>query len=286
MKYGIKALIVSLCLLAVAGCNRVTVPPAHLGKILSPDGYSTEVKQTGKYTIGMREELVLLDTSTQTVSETMRVKMLDRMDLQFEIRFRTRIGGGDKTINSMFNDIKVQDNLVSLQQVYGVYGRDMVQTVARSVVGKYRTEDVGTNFDQINKDLQIKLKEAMANSPLEVSNVTLANLKYPDVITQAIEKQSERELAIKTEENQQAIEMVKRENSLKLAQAQREIDLTVARTLRDQNEITAAGISPNLLAYEALKVQALMAENKNVVFAPYQAFGTPGMSNKVFNGGN
>ncbi|MNE78382.1 hypothetical protein D3C80_1747830 [compost metagenome] len=123
----------------------------------------------------------------------------------------------------------------------------------------------------------------MANSPLEVSNVTLGNLRYPDVITTAIEKQSERRLAIETETNQQAIETTKRTNQLALAQLDRDIELTRARTLRDANSITADGLSPMLLAYKALDVQAEMAKNNSAVFVPYEAMGNTGLSNRIFN---
>jgi len=284
-----KLLALGLIAAALVGCDRVTVPPATKGKIMSTDGYSADVKETGRYWLFFSEKMVLLDTSTQTYSEKMNVKMADDLTLIFDVRFRTRIAGNDKVISAMFNDIRPQQSddssvlEVSLPMVYKVYGSAVVQNAARSIVSKYRTEEVAANFDKITQDMQKLLVERMANSPLEVSNITLGNLDYPDVITKAIEAQSERELAIKTEANNQAVEMVKKTNELKLAQADYEIRMTRANALRDENKTTAEGLNPMLLEYRKLEVMEQMTKNNNAVFVPYDALGNPGLSNKMFN---
>lgn len=286
MKFITALKTAALALLAtvmLTGCSFETIPPAYKGKILTTSGYNPEILEPGKLTTWGRDKLILLETGTRTVTETITVKMDDKLDLTFDVRMRTRIGGSDKALNGMFNDIQVKEDTVSLPQIYAVYGLDVVQSTARSIVGKYKTEDVGANFDKITSELQERLVKNMANSPLEVSNVTLGNLQYPKVITDAIEKQSERKLAIETETNQQAIETVKRENQLKLAQLDQDVELTKARTLRDANQITANGLSPLLLQYRALDVQSEMAKNNSAVFVPYEALGTTGFSNRVFN---
>ena len=258
------------------------MPPASKGKILSTTGYSADVKETGKYLLWGRDEMVVLDTSTQIMAESVSVKMQDNMTLDFQVRFRTRIAGNDKVINAMFNDITHENYVVALPRVYSVYGKDVVQSVARSVVGKYKTEDVGVNFDQITADLHAELVKRMVNSPLEVSNITLANIQYPDVIVKAIEAQQERKLAIETEANNQAVEMVKKENELKLAQADYEIRMTKAKALRDENKTTAEGLNSMLLEYRRLEVLESMTKNNNAVFVPYEGLGSSGVSNRMF----
>ncbi|MFK4132405.1 SPFH domain-containing protein [Pseudomonas luteola] len=280
---------IAIAIAATTGCSRATVPPAAKGKIVSTEGYSKDIKGTGRYWLFWNEKLVILDTSTQTYTERMSVKMADEQTLTFDVRFRTRIAGDDKTINTMFNDIRpvatsdsnVQE--VSLVNVYNVYGSATVQNAARSVISKYRTEEVAANFDKITNDMQAELTKRMINTPLEVSNITLGNLDYPKVISEAIEKQAERELAIKTEQNNQAVEMVKKTNALKLAQADYDIRMTRAKALRDENAMTAAGLSPMLLEYRKLEVMEKMTENKNSVFVPYDALGQSGLSNRVFS---
>jgi hypothetical protein len=277
-----SAALAMIAVVALQGCSFEVIPPAFKGKVLTTSGYNKEILEPGKTTLYGRDELVLLETGTRTVAETITVKMDDKLDLTFDVRFRGRIGGNVTVLNTMFNDIQVKDRRVTLQQVYGVYGMDVVQSVSRSVVGKYKTEDVGANFDKITTELAERLTKAMANSPLEVSNITLGNLKYPEVITAAIEKQSERRLAIETETNQQAIETTKRTNSLALSLLDRDIELTRAKTLRDTNAITADGLSPMLLAYKALDVQSEMAKNDKAVFVPYESLGNPGLANRIY----
>lgn len=273
----------------LAGCDRV--PPGYKAKIVSSSGYSQEIKEPGKYKMWGSEELVLLETATQTMSVPMVVKMADDLDLEFSVNFRTRAVSNEKVLNSLFNDITYDVyemdgesvKIISLKKVYGVYGADVLKNISRSVVGKYRVSEINANYDKINDDLQIQLRNAMKNNPLEVSNVTLADVKWPKVITDAIEKQQERELAIKTEENEQAIAMVKKTNQLAQAQADRQIELTRATTIRDQNRLISEGINPNLLAYKALEVQEKMAENDNAVFVPYESLNQPGLSNRIYS---
>lgn len=268
---------------SMVGCSRETVPPAAKGKILSTAGYSADVKETGKYWLWFSEEMVVLDTSTQTMAENLSVKMADDLTLTFQVRFRTRIHGSDNVINAMFNDIKHQNYQVTLPMVYGVYGKDVVQNTARSVVGKYKVKEVANNFDKINTDLQKALAENMKNSPLEMSNVTIGSIQYPKVITDAIEKQQERELAIQTEANEQAVKIVQKDNELKLALADYEIRMTKAKAIRDENKLTAEGLNPMLLEYRKLEVLETMTKNNNAVFVPYDALGDSGLNTRMFS---
>lgn len=282
MKRIMAALLV-MATLVLGGCGYSTVPPAAKGKILSTTGYSPGVYETGKYLLWGRDEMVILDTSTQTYGEAISVKMMDNLDLKFTVKFRTRIAGDEKVINSMFNDIKHQDYQVTLPMVYKVYGQDVVQSTARSVVGKYTTEEVAANFDKITADLYTQLTAKMKGSPLEMSNITLANLDYPDTVDAAYNAQAERKLEIETEANRQAVNMVKKTNELALARANYDIEMKKAETLRDTNATTGAGLSDKLLAYRALEVQEKMAENKSAVFVPYDAIGSSGLSNRIYS---
>jgi regulator of protease activity HflC (stomatin/prohibitin superfamily) len=266
----------------LAGCEVSTVPPAAKGKILSSSGYSADVKETGKYWLFGFKNMVILDTSTRMISENINVKMSDNLDLPFQLHFRTRIQGDDKTINAMFNDITHDDYQVSLDKVYQVYGRNVVTNAARSVMSKYKVAEVAVNFEKINNDIYAEINKRMVGSPLEVSDVTLANISYPPVITQAVEKQQERELAIVTEKNQQAIEMLKKENQLKLADADYAIRVKKAEAVREENRITSEGLSTTLLHYRNLEVMEKLAESQNKVFVPYQALGEVGVSNTMF----
>lgn len=278
-----KMLCVMMLAVAMVGCSKVTVPPAAKGKVLSAAGYSTDVKETGKYWLWWTEDMVILDTSTQTVAEDITVKMKDDLTLGLKVRFRTRISGNDKVINAMFNDIKHKDYRVSLPMVYSVYGADVVQATARSVLSKYAIPEVSSNYDKISQELTSALRQAMENSPLEVSNITMADLDYPSQITDAINKQNERKFAIQTEENNQAVEMVKKRNEMELANADYNIRMKRAETLRDENLKTAAGLNPMLIQYRQLDVMEKMVGSDNKVFIPYESLTNVGVQNRIYN---
>lgn len=277
-----KMMCVLMLAVAMVGCSKVTVPPAAKGKVLSAAGYSTDVKETGKYWLWLTEDIVILDTSTQTVAEDIQVKMKDDLTLGLKVRFRTRISGNDKVINSMFNDIKHQDYKVTLPMVYGVYGKDVVQSVSRSVLSKYEVAEVSNNYDKISQELTTALRKAMENSPLEVSNITMADLDYPKEIDDAIKKQNERKFAIQTEENEQAVKMVQKRNEMELANADYNIRMKKAETLRDENLKTAAGLNPMLLQYRQLDVLEAMTKSDNKVFVPYESLHNVGMQTRAF----
>jgi hypothetical protein len=278
-----KLLIAFMVVVFATGCSRVTVPPAAKGKVLSASGYSVDVKEPGKYWMSWWNNMVILDTSTTVAKEVVDVKMADKLDTTFEVRFRTRIMGNDKIINAMFNDITHEKYQVSVDKVYSIYGRDVVRSTIRSVASKYTAEEVPNNFDKITQELRTELTEALANSPLEMSNVTLGAIIYPETITAAINAQAERRLAIETEQNQQAIEMVKRTNELELAEAEYEIRMTRARAIRDENETTAQGLKPELLQYRQIEVMEKLAENGNAIFVPYEALTNIGLQNRMFS---
>lgn len=274
--------IAAMCLI-VSACGRVTVPPASKGKILSGSGYSVDVKEPGKYWLPWWHSMVVLDTSTQTMAEKVTVKMKDDLELTFHVNFRTRINGSEKVINAMFNDIRHQNYQVTLPMVYQVYGRDVVQNSSRSVVSKYLTKDVSRNYDRLNEELFEHLTISLANSPLDISNVNIGNIQWPKVITDAIETQQERELAIETERNEQAVRKIVKDNELEMAKADYAIRMKNAEAIRDENRITAEGMNPMLLEYRRLEVLEKMAENKNAVFVPYEGLTSPGLQNRMYS---
>lgn len=279
-KLAVATLLASV--IGLSGCSREVVEPGMAGKVLSTAGYSADLKQPGKYWMWWSENMVLLDLTTQSLTENLSVKMADDLTLNFQVRARVRIRNDERIITTMFNDIRHQNYRVDLPMVYGVYGRDIVQNTARSVISKYRIKEVANNFERINQELQTSLVERMKTSPIEMSNVTIGSIEYPKVITEAIEAQMERELQIQTEKNQQAILMTKKQNEAELAKKNYEIEMIKAKTIRDANEVTAQGLNPILIQYRQLEVMEKMAENNNAVFVPYESLTNTGLQNRMF----
>lgn len=277
-----KKILALLVLFTVIGCTE-QIPPAHLGKVLSSSGYSPDVYPPGRATSWGRDRLILLETGTRTVSEPLTLIMADKLTLRADVKFRTRVKGTDQIINAMFNDIVPLDNKVSLTQVYNTYGKMIIRNKGREILSQYTVDDVHKNYARISSEIHHELTTAFAGVPLEISDVALGNIQYPDIVTAAVEESAQKKMQIEREKNQAAIDLVKKKNEEKLAEADYRIEMIKARTLRDSNKTIGDGVTPMLIQYKALEVQAKMAANNNAVFMPYDALGSIGAQTRIFS---
>lgn len=279
------AMFVLLGAMVLSGCSPVTVPPAHVGKLLTPSGYQPEILPSGKYWEGMREELVLIETKTDTYTENVKVVLKDKLTLSVEVRFQGRLKGDKNTLNAMFNDITAgPDKLVEFSEVYAVYGKMAVQNKVREIVSQYSVDDVHKNYARLSGEISKVLITNLANTPLEISSVAVGNIQYPDVVTKAIEASEERRLSIAKEEAQREIELTKKENQRLIAEADYQVRMTKAKTVRDENRLLAEGITPALLQLKQLEVQQTLAENagEGTVYVPVEFGNSSGVSNRMF----
>ncbi|MBL4940512.1 MAG: hypothetical protein JKY81_02470 [Colwellia sp.] len=282
MKLIIKVALM-LSLISMAACSFPTVPPTAKGKILTTAGYDTDIKEPGKYTLWGRDTMILIQTNTNTYKEVVNVVLQDKLTLQAEVRFRGRLAGSKTVLNSMFNDIVPgEDNMVSFNEVYKIYGRMAVRNKAREILSQYSVEDVHKNYSRLSGEIGKALIKALEGTPLEISDVALGNIAYPKVVTDAVEQAKKRELDIKKEQAQAAIDMVKKKNERILAEADYQIEITKAKAIRDANKIIGQGVTPELLKLRALDVQRAMAKNGSAVFIPYEAMNSIGAQVRMY----
>lgn len=281
-KWKFSALAI-VAVMTIQGCSLEYIPPASKGKILSTSGYNPETLEPGKYTLFGRDQMILLKTNTNTYREEVKVILDDKLTLDVDVRFRGRISGSDSIINSMFNDIEAgEDNTVEFNEVYNIYGRMIVRNKTREILSQYSVEDVHKNYARLSKEIGKAIQDGLKATPIEVSDVALGNIKYPEVVTAAVNSAKERDLAIKKEEAQAKIDLTKKKNERLLAEADYQIKLTKAKSIRDSNKIIGEGITEALLKLRALEVQEAMAENKSAVFMPYEAFTSPGAQVRMY----
>lgn len=280
-------ILLSLVVLTLTGCNRVTVDPAQLGKVLSPSGYSQEVLVTGKHTLGLREELVVLDISTNTYAERMNVILKDKLTLTFDVKYTGRIRNDKKVINAMFNDITHGgDYKITFTEIYRIYGQPKVRNISREIMSQYTVEDVHANYARISEEIAVALTNAFQGSPISLSGVSLGEIKYPDVVTAAVSQAKERNMQIERETAQAKIDLLKKENELTLIKAQREIELTKARTVAEANEIMGKSVTPTLLELKRIEVSKILAQQAgegSTVYIPVEGLTSTGASVKMFN---
>lgn len=271
--------------LVVAGCSFPSVGPTEKGKMVSPSGYSQDILQTGKHFKWFWQDLIRLDTSTQIANERVEdVVMSDRLMMSFNVQFRTRIHGNDSVLNAMFSDIKPEKNEITLSQVYNTYGKRTIHQVARAVLSQYSVDDVLRNYESIGNELHQRVTETLARegSPLEVSNVVLGKPEPPASVMAVIQATEERREQEALEQASQAIEVVKRQNAIVLAELDREKKVIEAETLRDQNLIVAEGLSDALLEFRRLETMEKLGDSGSTIFYPYSDAGNVGLQNRIF----
>lgn len=284
MKSTTKIAIAAAIAVTISGCSFDVVPPTAKGKILTTSGYSPDILEPGKYTLWGRDELVLLQTNTDTYRETVTIVLADKLTLQADIRFRGRIAGEKAIMNTMFNDIRPgEDRVVTFDEVYAVYGRMAVRNKTREIISKYSVDDVHKNYARLSQEIGAALSEALKNTPLEISDVALGDIAYPKVVIAAINAAKERELAIKKEEAQAEIELTKKKNERLLAEANYQIELTRAKAVRDKNKIIGEGVTPELIELRRLEVMEEMARNNSAVFMPVEAMTGTGAQVRMFS---
>lgn len=283
MKF-IKLIVTILVCMSLYSCGWETVPPTAKGKVLTTSGYNDEVLEPGKYTLWGRDELILLQTNTATYQEAVKVILSDKLTITAQIRFRGRIAGTKDIINSMFNDITPgDDKIVEFNEVYGVYGKMAVRNKTREILGHYSVEDVHKNYARLSGEISQALAKTLETTPLEISDIALGNIAYPDVVTNAITNAKERKMAIEKEQAQAQIELTKKKTERLLAEAQYQIEITRAKAIRDKNKIIGEGVTPELIELRRLEVLEKMAENNSAVFMPVEAMSSPGAQIRMFS---
>ncbi len=273
-------------MLMMTGCHE-TVPQGTKGKVLDRAGFQPEVYPPSRVYTGLWGNLILVETVTHTVNETVTVRMRDDMNLIAQVRFQLRMGEKPTSLDAVFNDIKPLDGeTITLKQVYNVYGKMLVNKIAREVLSKYNIADVNDNFNHISADIYKKTMIAFKPTPLIITDVALGKLDYPDVIDRAIEAAAKRELEIKQAEADVQVRLTELKGKEKVAQGEYRIKMEEAKRIKDYNAMIAKGITPELLELRKLEVQQALVNaigdgDTTTVFVPYSALGTTGLQNRV-----
>jgi len=251
------------------GCN-VQVDQGHVGKVLGPTGFQPEVYPPGIVNIdngpftrtSMHERMIQIETTTQKFVEPVKVLLRDKLTLRFSVVFRGRVTSDRKRQNAIFNDMKLDDNIITTQEVYYVYGKMVILNTARAVMSKYNVDEVNTNYARITEELYQALAPKLQGLPIDISDVTIGEIKYPDIVTNAIEAAKKRRMEIEQEQANVQIALTKKAGEKKLAEADYDIRMLEAKRIRDYNAMTAKGITPELITLRKLELQEKALEVK------------------------
>ncbi len=261
-----RMLAVAAIVLGLAACGeKVEVPPAHVGKVMTKDGYQENTIPTSKFRLPWCwtycDKLVLLNASDQAVSEELTVFMPeDKLNLKTTVKVTLSLD--PKKVDPLFSsnapvfDKETDTTYIPLNKVYQTYAQQIIMTEAREYLSRYSIAEVASNLERVNTELREQLtKSIQARSPFTVRNVGITNVDYPEIITNAQENAAERREKIQQEEAQLAISKVSLERELQETRLRRQIELEKA-----QIEAQAQRIQREVVDEKVLKLRELENE--------------------------
>lgn len=270
-----KRLTIALFLLPLimgCGCRWCTerVPAGYVGMVMTPEGFVGPVLQPGNHSCYGRDRLVLIETREDTVAEPMSILCKDDLNFKFDLYVRARLRSiqDEESFREVLNrkgaDMQGGKDditrILTFDSLYKTYIKPVARSVARGEVSVFETTQVRDNRASIEKAILQKLVKAADNTPLEVVAVTTSNFDYPDVITKAVEKKRKREIEIQEERAKQAMELLRADNRLKLAERMKQVKAAEAEADAVYIDILGKSLNKNYLDWKRIERDRILYE--------------------------
>lgn len=243
----------------LSGCTEL-VPPGYVGMVLTLEGFQGDVLQPGRHACWGRDRMVLIEMKEETIQEPMNILCKDDLNFQFHLNVRARLRVANaKELKAILNrkgaDIAKgpHGDTLSFATLYKTYINPVARSVARGEVSKYETTQVRDHREDIEKIVLTELTKAVEGTPLEVVTVTTSNFDYPDVITRAVEKKRTREIEIQEEKAKQAMELLRADNRLKIAEKMKKVRSAEAEADAAYIKILGQSLNPNYLEWKRIE---------------------------------
>lgn len=301
MKNYIKMSLLGASAVVLAACGEaVNVESNEVAVRVTSTGVIPEIIEPSRFRLnfctypGARcDSLIKVQTTDSRFVENMSIFMpRDQLTLHFEIRGLVGIRSDSNTIMRLVSRVTGERHghhrYINIDHVYNTYAEHIITTVARDVVAEYSIEEVNSNRDEISSRIYERVSERLEGMPIQISNLALGNVQMPDVVISAREKAEERRVEIEQGEAQREIDLIHARTRRDVALADQERRLIQAETIKLENEVVAASVTPQYIMYRTLEVQELMANNQNAVFFPMEfaqtSNATDSFSNAMFTG--
>lgn len=282
MKNVFKLMMAGLLMLTLTAClgERVEVPPAHVGKISTKDGYRPDIIGTSRFRLDWCwancDKLVLVNVADQANTESLEIFMpQDKLKLKVDIRTNLTISD-KKATELLFNSLTPSGSAVegedpryvsriSRESIYKNYAQQIILSETREYLSQFTIAEVASSMEKVNADLSARLAKSLKErSPFTVRFVGITDITYPDIIVQAQENAAQRREMIEQENAQKQVDQVKLERQLNEAQLQRKIDVEKAEADAEADRVRAqAANNPAVIKLRELEIEKIKAEKWN-----------------------
>ena len=216
----VGAVVAALLALVLAG-ERVEIPPAHVGKIMTKDGYQEALIPTSKFRLSpcwaYCDRLVMLDVADKAYQENLSI-FIPEDKLNLDVSVRATLSINPKKTAELFNTISPTDgrgstSIIANEQVYRTYASQIIQAEVREYLSQYSISQIASSNEKINADLGLRLGKAIeARTPFSVRHVGITNLKYPDIEKEKAETEALAQATLAASVDSRVLELRKLEN--------------------------------------------------------------------------
>lgn len=280
----------SVALLAACG-QRVEVPPAHVGKIMTKDGYQENLIPTSKFRLEQCmtycDRLVVMDIADKAYSENLNI-FIPEDQLNLGVTVQATLSINPKKTEELFKAISPKEendhlSVIENQRIYQTYASQIIQKEVREYLSKFSISQIASSNEKINAEISAKLSDVIGSrTPFNVRFIGITGLKYPEIITKAQEAAAERREAIQQEEAQAKVTEVKLSAQLQEARLQRAIEKEKAETEALSQRVLAESVDARVLKLRQLEIEKIKAERWNGQL-PVFGGGSGGQSPVLFN---
>lgn len=257
--------------LLAAGCSQ-QVPSGHVGRVQGPAGFSGDPLSPGFHTCYNRDRMKLMEVTDKRFDIPMEVLCKDQLNFKFNIGVLVSVDKSKQDLikEAFENVVPAEGSTITIQQLFKMYVEPVVDQEARKIVSRYETKEIASKREEVITSIRSAATEAIKNSLLAVKRITINNMDFPDIITQAQEAKAQRQVEVETMKAETEKELEKARGQLKVAQIEYERRLIEAAMIADSNKIIGSSITPGFLAWHELKVLGAAAQGpNNWGFIPY-----------------
>ncbi len=248
------------------GCTE-RIPPGYYGMVMTPGGLSGDVLAPGNHTCYGRDRMVMIEGKEVVHTEKLSVLCADDLNFKFDLKVRSRLKSKD---NKAFLEVlekqganirwEADMGVLAYDWLYKTYVQPPARAISRTIVSKYQTTQIRENRESITKAIKDQLLASIKGTPVDITMVVTSNFDYPDVITKAMEKKRQREIEIQEEKARQAMELLRVENRLKLAQKSKIMRVTEAEAEAAYIRILGKALSNNFLKLKDIEARVKLYE--------------------------
>lgn len=275
--------ILILALLFVFTACTERVPAGYNGMVQEPDGLTGIILSPGNHKVFGRDRLVMWERAEVAKTEKLKILCKDDLNFGFDLKLRGMVDDKDPkkvmyVLDRQGSKIRWDGDIgiLAFDAIYNTYIKDPARSAARRVVSQYATTEIRDNRSKIEGELSKEILKAIKGTPVKITFIASSNFDYPKVVTDAVESMRKKEIEIGEEKALQAMDLLRMENRLVLAEkakvvraAEAEKDAVYVKIMGralDKRYLELRAIERDIILYEKASAGAtVIVTNGNAV---------------------